>query len=54
MRRRLEKNNINFSTCVFGQLKLHFVQDVIIGYFLFTYKTNMWLKKAEKPGSRTV
>ena len=29
MRRRLEKNNLGFSTCFFGQFKLHFVQDFI-------------------------
>ena len=26
---RLEKNNLGFSTCFFGQFKLHFVQYII-------------------------
>ena len=43
MKRRLEKNDIGFSTYFFGLFKLHFVEDIIqnISYF-------MWFKKAEK------
>ena len=29
MSRRLEKNNLGFSTCFFGQFMLHFVQDIL-------------------------
>ena len=29
MRRRLEKNDLGFSTCFFGQFKLHFVQYIV-------------------------
>ena len=29
MRRCFEKNNLGFSTCIFGQFKLHFVQNII-------------------------
>ena len=45
--RRLEKNNLGFSTCFFGHFELHFVQDIIKDIFPI-YKTNMWLKKAKK------
>ena len=29
MRRRLEKSNLGFSACYFGQFKLHFVQYIL-------------------------
>ena len=55
MRRRLEKNNLGFSTWFFCQFKQHFVQYIIhIEYFLHTNRTNIWFKIAEKCNAKYI
>ena len=48
MSRRLEKNNLGFSTCFLGQFKLHFVQYIILDISYLYIKQICGFKMPEK------